>query len=158
MPTIAEVKNHLTGTGGAASANSAMVISSTTPQGLTTCSNDDYATSTTPVELGRSDTQSTMSVSAWATTTLNANGRAYIKKGNTGRTWFRTLYGWDFDNLIPHTNGITWSSAGLQAIEAYFSDTATVGVRPYLAVTHSAPAPSTFVIPRQDMIIFGEFD
>ncbi len=129
--------------------NSKMVLVSSDPASNTALVAADYG-ELGSVDFGRSVKQADLVDENYADTTLNASGIANVDK--TGISKFGVMYGWDFDALDPHDNGITWASGALNTIDVHTSEHSGTGKDPKLCVTH-APIPPT---PTADAPKFGQ--
>jgi hypothetical protein len=114
------------------SANSAVVLIESTSD--STPANSDFKSFGT-TEFGRTGAQNTMSI-GYVTIDLNSSGLSAINK--TGTTKLGLKYGWDFDNLTPHTNGATYVSGGEIRIRFYQADQSGTSQDPKLVIEHEA--------------------
>ena len=129
---------------GGGSANSALVIVETTPASNTAIAASDYGNIGT-TDFGRSSAQGSLGTGAYHDITLNAAALTYVTSIYNGADIVKlgARYGWDFDNLNPHSNGLTWALNSYMYIEGSFADVAGTTQDPKLVITYSVASTFT---------------
>lgn len=120
---------------GESSANSAMVVTDCSPADPTSLVAGDFDSGGS-TEFGRTGNQAGLSEVAYTDIALNASGRSAIN--GSGYTSLMGRYGWDFDELEPGSNGITWSATNQMRVNIYYADNAGTTNDPKLVIEHAA--------------------